>query len=508
MKKIELSKFQDFIDSTYLKEGIETNNSYWDKYFNNMVSTTQDASARTGESSGLPSWAKKGLDLDALKGKSADQRWDWLTNRVNTVLKDKQVSKIESIKGSQTGDFPGYRLLWKEDKTETGDQTDKSGNVQKVYFTEIFKGNPGTWVDKKDNSGKPGEEISRGYWGQNSRITRAPGATGPTQGVEGGILWVEQPQGSGAGGGTGAQTMFDLFVATDIGREVMAMLTADPNFRNWQDTGEVGEVTYTDSPVTSKEVNSSLTPEQKEAQKANAEKMSQAGQTVEEPKYSEITSGEYSYNPDSFSLTWDKVANALKKAGVDKDLDFKRLNIIGVRNTPYTKNKFSNRFTDLIIVMGPEKTKEVKVYPATTTPGPAFMYIPFRNWWVSAGLQETLNPQGPAILQPGVYDYKVGEYKDKYEALVQAGEVKVGRVAPVGDLKNLTFKTFSPTPIERVTSGIDIIKAETNTPSIDSFSAGSQVLKKSSDFKEMMDAINKANQNSVKYALISSTDFS
>ena len=287
----------------------------------------------------------------------------------------------------------------------------------------------------------------------------------------------------------------------------MRMLTADPNFRNWQENKE-GEITYTDSPVTSKEVNSSLTPEQKEAQKANAEKMSQAGQTVEEPKYSEITSGEYSYNPDSFSLTWDKVANALKKAGVDKNLDFKRLNIIGVRNTPYTKNKFSNRFTDLIIVMGPEKTKEVKVYPATTTPGPAFMYIPFRNWWDSAGLQETLNPQGPAILQPGVYDYKVGEYKDKYEALVQAGEVKVGRVAPVGDLKNLTFKTFSPTPIEKVTNGIDIIKAETNTPSIDSFSAGSQVLKKSSDFKEMMDAINKANQNSVKYALISSTDFS
>ena len=505
MKKIELNKFQDFIDSSYLKEGIETNDSYWDKYFNDMVSSSQDASAKAGDSSGLPSWAKRGLELDALKGKSADQRWEWLTNRVNTVLKDKQVSKVESIKGSQIGDFPGYRLLWKENKTETGNQADKSGKVQKVYYTEIFKGNPGTWVDKKDNAGKPGEELARGYWGQNSRITRAPGATGPSQGVEGGILWVDQPAGAQGAGGTGAMTLFDLFAITDIGREVMGFLVSDPAFRKYQETGEI---TVTDSPPTSKEMNASLTPEQKATQKANAEKMAQVGQKVEEPKYSEITSGEYSYNPDSFNLTWDQVASALKKAGLDKNLDFKKLNIIGVRNTPYTKNKFSNRFTDLIIVMGPQKTKDLKVYPATTTPGPAFMYIPFRNWWTSAGLQETLNPKGPAILQPGVYDYKVGDYKDKYEALVQSGDVRVGRVNPVGTLKELTFKTFSPTPIESVSNGIDIIKAETNTPAIDSFSAGSQVLKKSSDFKEMMDAIKKSNQNYVKYALINSTDFS
>lgn len=500
MKKIELNKFQDFIDSSYLKEGIETNQEYWNQHFNDMASSTKEASSKTGESSTIPSWAQTGLKLDALKGKSADQRWDWITNRINTSIKDKQASKIESIK-SEAADFPGYRILWKEEKTETGDQTDKSGKIYKVYFTDVYKGNPGIYIDRKEVNGKPGEELGRGYWGQKSRVQKVPGSTAAPTAADAGILWVDQPEeGPGA---TSSATLLDLFAATDIGREVMGWLFGDEAFKKFKETGEV---TVTDSPPTSKEMNTSLTPEQKQSQKNNAQKMAEAGQKVEEPIYNDITSGEYSYNPDSFKITWDQMYEALVKAGADKNMDFKKTNLVGVRNTMYTKNKFSNRFTDLIAVMGPKKEKTIKIYPATTTPGPAFMYLPFRNWWVSAGLQETLNPKGVAILQPGVYEYQIGDYKDKYDALLQKGNVKVGRVAPVSSLREISYKTFSPTPIETVDKGIDIIKAETNTPSIDSYSAGSQVFKKSDDFNEMMKTVSRSGQGSVKYALIDSSN--
>lgn len=495
MRKIEISRYQDFVDSSLLREQIETNQDDWGKYFNDMVSSNKEASSKTGTSSGLPKWAEKQMDLDKLKGKSADERWDWLTKRINTAIKDKQATKIESIKGSEVADFPGYRILWKEDKTETGDAVDSSGKTYKIYYTDIFKGNPGTYIDRKDNNGKPGEEIEKGYWGQKSRVEKVPGSTLPQ---EGGILWVSPPEGEEES----EVTLYDLFASTDIGREVMTWLHGGKEYKEYLKTGKV---TSTDSPPTSKEINASFTPEQKKNQEENAQKISDSGQRVKTPNYEELTSREYTYSKDSFNLTWDQIFKALEEAGLADKMNFKRANLVGIRNTPFNKNTFSNRFIDLIVLMGPKKDKQVKIYPATTTPGPAFMYIPFRNWWISAALQETLNPNGPAILQPGVYEFKVGSYKGKYDALIQKGDVRISRFTPVQNLKDLTFKNFSPSPIEKVKSGIDIIKAETNPPSIDSFSAGSQVIKKSSDFKEMMETLRDYGQDTISYALINSS---
>lgn len=505
MKKIEINRFQDFVDYSYLKEGIQTDQEAWERNFNDIADKSKKASSAPVSASGvsgLPDWAKEDFEKnDKLKGKSADERWTWLTNRINTAIKDKQASKVESLKGSKEVDIPGYRILWKEDKTETQNAEDSLGREIKIFYTDIFKGNPGTFTDRKDNNGKPGEELATGYWGQKSTVEKVPGSTTTPTEADLGILWVEPKEDDDKS--KKPADLLDLFASTPMGREVMSWLYGD---KAYQDFKKTGKITTTDSPPTSTEVKNNLTAQQKADQEKNAQRMQEAGQKVLEPDYKEITSGEYTYNPDSFKITWDQVFEALKGAKIEDKMDFRKVNIVGIRNTTYTKNKFSNRFTDLIVVMGPKKDKSIKIYPATTTPGPAFMYAPFRNWWTSIGLKETLNPKGTAILQPGVYEYRVGKYKDKYDALLQSGDVKIGRLLTVLTLKDLTFKTFSPTPIEQVSSGIDIIKAETNTPSIDSFSAGSQVLKKSSDFNEMMEAIKDSNQSTVKYALINSSD--
>lgn len=503
MKKIKISEFKNFMDVHYIAEGeIKTNTEAWNKYFNNLERSKDDAGKETEEGN-IPDWAKKGLQMDSLKGKNADQKWDWLTNRVKTVIKDKQASKVEEITNHDLGDLPGYRILWKEKKTETGDQQDKEGNVYKIYYTDIYKGNPGTWVDRKDNSGTPGDSLGKGYWGQNSRVSA--GATG-SSGVDGGILWVDEPptQTSNASGGIGDTKLIDLFADTYMGRAVFDWIfPTDEEFNKFLKTGQID---FTDSPPTSEELDRGLTAEQKEVQKKNIEKLNAMGQKTVAPDYSLVTSpSEYTYDKKSFNLSWDDIKKGLDNAGVSDKMDFDKMNLVGIRNTLGVKNQYQNRFSDLLILMGPKDKKEVYIYKATTTPGVAFLYLPFRRWWMSSALKDTINPNGLAILQPGVYEYKIGSYKGKYPALV-SGKIKLGRIKPVEKAEDIKFPTFTPADIEEGNFGLDIHKAEKDTPSVDSWSAGSQVLKKSDDFDELMAKAKNSGQSSFKYALINSSD--
>ena len=517
MKKIKLSNFRDFLEVKHIKEGeIKTEDEVWSKYFNDAEQSKKEAEAKTGSSGNLPDWAKKGLEMDLLKGKSADQRWDWLTKRINTVLKDKQVSKVEEIKESVVGGMPGYRLLWKEDKTETGDQQDKAGKVYKTYYTDMFKGNPGTWLDRKDEGGKPGAELGKGYWGQNSRITKpttptSAGATG-ADGVDGGILWIDDPgksSSSGATGGIGDIKLIDLFAQTEMGRSVLNMLmdkdgNPSPEMTKYLKKNGIEE---TDSPVTSEEIDRSFTPEQKAAQEKNIKKLNDMGNKTEKPDYALVTSPtDYAYSPDSLKMSWDSVKKGLDNSGASSKMNFDQWNLVGIRNSLPVKNKYSNRFTDLIVLIGPKNDKQVKIYPATTTPGVAMMFNPFRRWWLSSSLSDTINLSGLAILQPGVYDYSVGKHKGKYEALVQSGSSSLGRIDPVEEAGDLKFKTYSPSKKENGSFGINIHKAGADTPSVDSWSAGCQVLKKSGDFNDMMKTVKSSGQNKFKYALINSSD--
>ena len=517
MKKIKLSNFRDFLEVKHIKEGeIKTEDEVWSKYFNDAEQSKKEAEAKTGSSGNLPDWAKKGLEMDLLKGKSADQRWDWLTKRINTVLKDKQVSKVEEIKESVVGGMPGYRLLWKEDKTETGDQQDKAGKVYKTYYTDMFKGNPGTWLDRKDEGGKPGAELGKGYWGQNSRIAKpttptSAGATG-ADGVDGGILWIDDPgksSSSGATGGIGDIKLIDLFAQTEMGRSVLNMLmdkdgNPSPEMTKYLKKNGIEE---TDSPVTSEDIDRSFTPEQKAAQEKNIKKLNDMGNKTEKPDYALVTSPtDYAYSPDSLKMSWDSVKKGLDNSGASSKMNFDQWNLVGIRNSLPVKNKYSNRFTDLIVLIGPKNDKQVKIYPATTTPGVAMMFNPFRRWWLSSSLSDTINLSGLAILQPGVYDYSVGKHKGKYEALVQSGSSSLGRIDPVEEAGDLKFKTYSPSKKENGSFGINIHKAGADTPSVDSWSAGCQVLKKSGDFNDMMKTVKSSGQNKFKYALINSSD--
>ena len=519
MKKIKLSNFKDFLEVVHVNEGeIKTDDEVWGRYFSDVEQSKKEAEAKPGTGGNLPDWAKKGLDLDLLKGKSADQRWDWLTGRINTVLKGKQVDKVEDIKDSVVGGMPGYRLLWKEEKTETGDQQDKAGKVYKTYYTDMFKGNPGTWIDRKVEGGKPGAELGKGYWGQNSRVAKASsaGATGATgaDGVDGGILWIDDPgksSSSGATGGLADIKLIDLFAQTEVGKAVLSMFmdkdgNPSPEMKKYLDQNGIEE---TDSPATSEEIEKSFTPEQKAAQEKNVNKLNEMGHKTEKPNYSLVTSPtDYTYNPSSFKMSWDNIKKGLDNSGLSGKMDFEGWNIVGIRNTLDVKNKYANRFTDLIALIGPEKTKDVKIYPATTTPGVAFMFNPFRRWWLSSALKDTINSNGLAIAQPGVYDYTIGSHRGKYQALVQKGTISVGRIDPVEEASNLKFKTYSPSKKENGSFGINIHKAGADTPSVDSWSAGCQVLKKAGDFSDLMQTLKSAGQNNFKYALINSSDLS
>lgn len=527
MKKIKISGFKNFMDVHYIAEGdIKTDTEAWDKFFTNVEGSKKDAGEKSAEGN-LPDWAEKGLKMDSLKGKNADKRWEWLTNRVNTVIKNKQASSVEEITSKDMGNLPGYRILWKEEKTETGDQQDKSGKIYKVYYTEIYKGNPGTWIDRKDDSGKPGDGLGKGYWGQNSRVgskvvsspsagtTGSAGATGATgtnqsaqkesTGVEGGILWVDEPpvQINSEDGGIGDMKLIDLFADTDMGKAVLGFLMDGKEFKKFEETGQIK---FTDSPPTSDELDRGLTAEQKEAQKKNIEKLNSMGYKTVAPDYSLVTSSsDYPYKESSFKLSWDDIKKGLDNAGVSDKMDFDKMSVVGVRNTLAVKNQYQNRFTDLLIVMSPEDKKQVFIYKGTTTPGIAFLYMPFRNWWMSSALKDTINPNGLGILQPGVYDYSIGSHKGKYQALVQ-GKAKAGRLKPVEKPQDLKFTTFTPQDIQDGSFGMNIHKAGKDTSSIDSWSAGCQVFKKSDDFDDMMGKVKNSGQTVFKYALINSSD--
>ena len=505
------------------KDEIEQSPESWDQYFADVKDEKQEAGKETSQGGNIPDWAKKGLSLDALKGKNADQRWEWLKKRIETVLKDKQVSKVEEIKGESIGGVPGYRLLWKEEKTETGDQQDKSGNVYKIYYTEMFKGNPGTWIDKKEEGGKPGGVISKGYWGQNSETTvrvskgatGSAGATGSSSssgdisGVPGGVLWIDEPEKSVSSGGTGdigSMKLIDLFASTETGKSILTAIMGDAELL--KSLQKKGKIDFTDSPATVDEIDKEFTPEQKEVQKKNIEKLEAMGQKATKPDFKLISSpADFKYKSSSLDLSWGQVKDALEESKVSSKMDFKKWNIVGIRNSTQVKNQYQNRFTDLIVLMSPEDKKEAKVYPATTTPGLAFAYVPYRNWWLASALKDTINPNGLAILQSGVYDYKIGSHRG-YTALNPSTPSNVGRIQPILDPKNLRFETYEPSKKETGNFGINIHKAlEGETPTVDSWSAGCQVFKNGNDFKEFMSILQgRARQDTFQYALISSSD--
>lgn len=295
----------------------------------------------------------------------------------------------------------------------------------------------------------------------------------------------------------------DLFFATTLGQNLLSSVDSNPELKKaWEKAG----IIPSDSPDSAEEVSDSLAKDSsaKKAAEENTATLNKSGVETSSPKYSElIQSADYEFD-DTEDLDWDALEFILDKKGVSKELDPEKYNLVGLRNYLDVKKEYPNRFTDVLFLMSPEKDKKVYKFPVTTVPGPFYMVNKFRNWFVATGAKNTVNPKGVAILQPGVYDYKIGKHKGQYEALIQGGPVEVERYDPVDDPKKANFATFSPGKKEKGQFGINIHRGNRSgvTATVDSHSAGCIVLKDSADLRKLLSLLKEAGQSDVKFALV------
>ena len=171
------------------------------------------------------------------------------------------------------------------------------------------------------------------------------------------------------------------------------------------------------------------------------------------------------------------------------------VNIIGVRSD----EDIFNEFDDALVVIYRDKKKnwEVRSYSITTDPGKIWMEKP-------------MNSKGCAILVPDQYRgvYKIdGHGKTRYEALCQRnGEVSVYRDANLDHEHDRDAGT-----ITTGNYGINIHRSRSTGESelVNSYSAGCQVFKNASDFKDFMKLVNKSADkfgNSFTYSLLNEGD--
>ena len=169
------------------------------------------------------------------------------------------------------------------------------------------------------------------------------------------------------------------------------------------------------------------------------------------------------------------------------------LNIVGVRSFNMRANKFDDSIN--VFYKNTKKDWEVRVYKATTDPGTYY-------------LEHPMKVTGTAIMVPGQYrsSHKIGTHKT-YEALVQRGKnpIKIYRDSNKDEILDMS----SDTVIEGW-YGINIHKAGSNSTIVHKWSAGCQVFKTSSDFKDFMTLVNRAAKYwgpTFTYTLLEEKDF-
>jgi hypothetical protein len=203
---------------------------------------------------------------------------------------------------------------------------------------------------------------------------------------------------------------------------------------------------------------------------------------------------------DLFKDPKGRLSKDVKYAQINKlanDPNNNKLFLIGVRETLETKKREGDKFTDKMIVVNPLKPDEkVASYQITTSPSLAYYSDPERM----------VNPQGTAIMEPGVNKYKIGIHKKgsptQHEALVQSGSMDVQRYKP-------TVKEFdSYEPGEKESGddfGINIHRSSTERGvCVGPYSAGCQVFADGTDFANFMSILKSstANGGEFLYALV------
>ena len=171
------------------------------------------------------------------------------------------------------------------------------------------------------------------------------------------------------------------------------------------------------------------------------------------------------------------------------------INIVGIRNSE-TENQVTNKFDDCVTVSYKVNGEwNFHCFKATTDPG--------THW-----TKNLLNKDGVAILVPGQYrgSHTIGLHKGKYEALKQKKPLKVYRDKNKDGVYDLLEEN-----IHEGIYGINIHRATAygESKQIDKWSAGCQVLAKTSDFNKLMELARKSSDlygNSFTYTLIESKD--
>lgn len=175
--------------------------------------------------------------------------------------------------------------------------------------------------------------------------------------------------------------------------------------------------------------------------------MEKEGKKVEPPDYAKLTGSEYYLSAwdDLLDMSWNGIYKALKSRGHD-DIDTKKYNLVAFRNKKDIKSTSSNRFVDLFVVLGPKKDGMVEKFLGTTTPSPVYLYEPYRNYLIAAGVKWLGNSKGSTILNTGKYKFTIDKFHEiDRDCLIQESDVSISEIPPA---KTLTaakeFKTYEP----------------------------------------------------------------
>ena len=170
------------------------------------------------------------------------------------------------------------------------------------------------------------------------------------------------------------------------------------------------------------------------------------------------------------------------------------VNIIGVRSEVDIFNKFDDAL--LVIYRDSRANWEVRSYSITTDPGKIWQEKPMHS-------------KGCALLVPDQYRgaYKIDLHRGMYEAMCQRNKnVRVNRDANLNHEHDRDAGT-----IDEGMFGINIHRSRSTGESelVNSWSAGCQVFKNATDFKDFMELMKRSENrfgNSFTYTLITEGD--
>lgn len=169
--------------------------------------------------------------------------------------------------------------------------------------------------------------------------------------------------------------------------------------------------------------------------------------------------------------------------------------ILGIREKLDIKKREGDKFVDKLLIIDPSKLDQIpETFAITTTPSVSYYGNPAR----------ALNPNGTAIMQPGVYRYKIGIHKKgsptEHEALIQDGPMEIQRYKP-GSTEVGTYEPGNEDKSDEY--GINIHRGSKGPGvCVGPYSAGCQVFANGDDFNRFMTTIKGASQNGGKFLYV------